>query len=837
MRSFLAFVTFAAVILCGGIALRAADPAPADVGALKNITIYAGTEGAAPLRIRGADSRQQVNVTGEYATGAVRDLTRTAKYETSPAGIVQVDDNGLLSPLADGSTTLTVRTKDGHLATLAVTVQQFSSPIAVNFPNQIVPIFTKLGCNSGGCHGKSGGQNGFRLSLLGFEPTEDYEHLVKEARGRRIFPAAPARSLLLLKATGALPHGGGKRMDVDSDDYRRMARWIAQGIPFGKPEDPFVSGIDVFPAQRVMARGGEQQLVVTARYSDGTAEDVSRQALYEPNEKEMAAVDATGHVVVNQQPGDVAIMIRYQGKVAVYRAMLPLGAPVDHLPPAKNFIDDLVFNKLKAVGMPPSAVCSDSTFLRRVTVDIAGRFPTEKELTAFVADTDAAKRDKCIDRLVDSNDYADYFADKWSALLRNKRTNAGYAKGTFAFHDWIRDSLLTNKPYDQFVREVVTASGDIDENPAVAWYRQVKDPTAQLEDVGQLFLGMRMHCAQCHHHPFERWSQQDYYGFAAFFSNTSIKQSTTGDETVYHRRGVASAVNPKTRLSVKPASPGGTPLELSPDDDPRVALAQWMTAPSNPFFAKSLANRYWKHFFGRGIVEPEDDIRDTNPPTNPQLLDALASHFSGGGFDLKDLVRTICRSQVYQLDSIPNAFNEVDKQNFSRYYPKRLEAEVLLDAVTTVTGAPYKFENLPAGTRAVQLPDNSFNQASYFLTVFGRPDSASACECERSGEASLAQSLHLLNAREIQDMLQIPSGRAAKLASDSARSDDDKLRELYHLAFSRDPDISEIAAAKGYIEQAVGKADAKQDKPTVVRHAYEDIVWALLNTKEFSFNH
>ena len=674
MRSFIALITFAIFMASAAPATFAImTPPVAEVGALKQITIYAGVELAAPLQLRGADARQQLAVTGLYASGATRDLTRLVRYEASPANVVQIDAAGLLSPLAEGSATVLARGADGVTGTLKVQVQQFAAQIPVNFPNQVVPIFTKLGCNSGGCHGKSGGQNGFRLSLLGFEPTEDYEHLVKEARGRRIFPASPTQSLLLLKASGTLPHGGGKRLAVGDDDYRLLVRWIAQGMRYGSSADPTVKSIDVYPVERTMPRGGMQQLVVTARYSDGSSEDVTRQALYEANEKEMASVDAAGHVNVNQQPGDVAIMVRYQARVAVYRAMLPLGAPVENLPPAKNFVDDLVFKKLKAVGMPPSALCSDETFLRRVTIDIAGRFPTDQELRTFVANPETSKRDKVIDRLLDSTDYADYFADKWSALLRNKRVNAGYARGTYAFHDWVRDSLLTNKPYDQFVREILTASGDMDENPPVAWYRQVKDPTAQLEDVGQLFLGMRMHCAQCHHHPFERWSQQDYYGFAAFFSNTAMKANPqTGEEIVIHRRGNASAINPKTKQPVKPASPGSAPLELSPDDDPRAALADWMTRPGNPFFARSLANRYWKHFFGRGIVEPEDDIRDTNPPTNPELLDALADHFAKSGFDLKDLVRTLCRSQVYQLDSLPNAFNEVDKQNFSRYYPKRL---------------------------------------------------------------------------------------------------------------------------------------------------------------------
>ena len=838
MRSVTAQITFAAFALFATHALFAADPAAPDLGALKTVTINTSSEAATSLHLRGADARQQLVVTGAYASGAMRDLTRQIQYDIAPAGIVKVDDTGIVIPLGDGSATITAKSKDGPSSTLAVSVEKFGTLIPVNFPNQVVPVFTKLGCNGGGCHGKSGGQNGFRLSLLGFEPTEDYEHLVKEARGRRLFPASPTRSLLLLKATGTLPHGGGKRTDIGSDEYRLITRWIAQGMRYGNAEDPIVTSIDVFPAQRIMARGGDQQLIVTAHYSDGSTEDVTRQALFEANEKEMASVDAAGHVTVNQQPGDVAIMVRFQIRATVFRAMLPLGAPVDNLPIAKNFVDNLVFNKLKAVGMPPSPICSDSTFLRRASVDIAGRFPTETEMQSFVADNDPAKRDKCVDRLVDSTDYADYFADKWSALLRNKRVNASFAKGTYAFHDWVRDGLLANKPYDVFVREIITASGDIDDNPAVAWYRQVKDPTAQLEDVGQLFLGMRMHCAQCHHHPFEKWSQQDYYSFAAFFSTTAIKNATrTGEETVYHRRGTAQAVNPKTKQSVKPASPGGEPLDLTPDDDPRTSLADWMTRRDNPFFARSLANRYWKHFFARGIVEPEDDIRDTNPPTNPELLDALASHFSGHGYDLKDLIRTICKSSTYQLDSLPNAFNEVDKQNFSRYYPKRLQAEVLLDSVTALTGSATNFNGLPPGTRAIQLPDNFFNNSSYFLTVFGRPDSASSCECERSGEASLAQSLHLLNAREIQDMLTAQAGRAAKLAADKDRSDIDKIRELYHVAFCREPEPSEMAASKGYIEQLQAKADKKDDKATIIRKSYEDIVWALINTKEFSFNH
>jgi hypothetical protein len=844
MRSLTIFIGFSIALAAVG-STRAADQSTSakqvaiqDLGPLKSLAICPGDPTLTALKLHGADARQQLVVTGSFASGAQRDLTREVRYEASPAGIVEVDRNGLVTAISDGSATVTVKTGDNSAATLPVTVEQFATPAPVNFPNRVVPVFTKLGCNSGGCHGKLSGQNGFKLSLLGFEPAEDYEHLVKEARGRRLFPAAPDRSLLLLKATGTLPHGGGKRLDAGTDDYRLIARWIAQGMPYGKADAPTVAKIEVFPPQRVMSRGGNQQLVVTARYTDGSAEDVTRESLYAANETEMAKVDADGHVQILQQPGDVAVMVRYQGKVSVCRATVPLGAPTDKLPSAANFIDELVFKKLKEVGMPTSDVCPDATFIRRVTLDIAGRLPTSEESQQFIIDNNPAKRDKLIDALLFGTDYADYFANTWSSLLRNKRVQATYARGTFEFHDWVRDSLYANKPYDQFVREVITATGEVDGNPAVGWYRQVKEPNQQLEDVAQLFMGMRLQCAQCHHHPFEKWSQQDYYQFSAFFSRVGRKgNAQTGDDIVFHRRGVPAATNTKTKQSVKPAGLGETPLDVPAEQDPRVLLADWMTRKENPFFARSLVNRYWKHFFGRGIVDPEDDMRETNPPTNPELLDALAKHFTDSNFDLKELVRTICRSRTYQLDSTPNEYNAIDKQNFSRFYPRRVPAEVLLDSVDVVAGIPSKFDAMPAGTRAVQLPDNSFNANTYFLQVFGRPDSSSACECERSQEPSLAQSLHLLNAKDLHEKVAAPEGRAAKLAADVTRSDEDKVHELYRLAFSREPDVSEVAAAVGYIERSAAKGDAKENAAKKKQAAYEDVIWALINTKEFSFNH
>jgi hypothetical protein len=807
-------------------------PAPVKITALE--FHFAGDDSKS-LRLRGSDARQQILITAKLEDSSERDFTRAAAYEIKPAGVVKIDTNGFIIPLRDGGATITAKA-GGIASTMSVTVENFRQQTSINFPNQIVPIFTKTGCNGGGCHGKSGGQNGFRLSLLGFEPAEDYEHLVKEARGRRLFPAAPDHSLLLMKGTATLPHGGGKRLDLDSDDYRLLVRWIRQGMPYGSTNDPVVDRIEVFPQQRTLALGAEQQLAVVAHYTDGHVEDVTRSALYEANDKDMAKTEESGLVKLYQQPGDVAVMVRYQAKVAVFRATIPLGATVTNLPIAKNFIDELVFKKLKTIGMPPSNPADDATFLRRVTIDVAGRLPSADETKQFLSEARDDKRERWIERLLESPDYADHFANKWTALLRNKRTDPKQNRMTYTFHAWVRDSLLENRPYNEFVRELLTASGEVTQNPAVAWYRQVKDTTTQLEDTAQVFLGQRLKCAECHHHPFERWSQQDYYSFAAFFSQVGRKPSgQPGDEIIFAKRTVASATNKKTKQSVMPAGLGAARVKLSADDDARQALADWMTSPQNRFFARSLVNRYWKHFFNRGLVEPEDDMRETNPATNPELLDTLAKSFVENGYDLKQLVRTICNSRTYQLSSVPNEHNRVDKQNFSRYYPKRLTAEVLLDSVNAVTKSESAFAGLPAGTHAVQLPDNSFNAASYFLTVFGRPDMASSCECERSQDASLAQSLHLLNAKDIQEKLSRDGGRAAILAEDSTRSDDDKLRDLYLLAFSREPNATEISTGKSHVEKIV---KAGGDKEVAARRqAYEDIVWALLNTKEFLFNH
>ncbi len=709
----------------------------------------------------------------------------------------------------------------------------------VSFLNDVIPVMTKASCNSGACHAKAGGgQNGFQLSLLGFEPEYDYDSLVKEGRGRRVSPVAPEHSLILLKASGAVPHGGGTRLPRDSEGYRTLRNWIVQGAKGLDKSEPQLVSITVQPERGIVEMGQKQQLSAQARYSDGSVRDVTSLSLFETNDEAMAEVTGDGLVTIHEIPGKVSIMVRYMGKAAVFTASVPLGAPMDHLPEPKNFIDELVFANLKELGIPPSPVVDDATFLRRVTLDITGRLPTLEETKAFLDSDDPHKRDQLIDRLLRSPGYADYFANKWTLLLKNRRDDAADITSNFAFHAWMRDSLLANVSYDQIVRELLAATGTVISNPPVAWYKRVKDPKQQLEDVAQLFLGVRLNCAQCHHHPFERWSQDDYYSLAAFFSQVGRKPTgIRGEDLIFHKRGIAKAKNVRSGAELRPMALGDDVGEIPPDEDPRLRLADWMAAPENPFFAKAVTNRYWKHFFGRGLIEPEDDIRDTNPPSNPELLAALERHFIESGFDLKELVRVITRSKTYQLSANPNEYNLVDRQNYSRFYPRRLPAEVLLDSIDDLAGYRTIFPNLPPGTRAVALPDNSYNKLSEFLRVFGRPDSTSVCECERVQTSSLAQSLHLINSVELKRKLASSKGRAAKLAASDV-DPGEKIRELYLVAFSREPRPEELQAALDYLQEPIETPDGKpMNSSQAARQNFQDIIWALINTKEFLFNH
>jgi hypothetical protein len=700
-------------------------------------------------------------------------------------------------------------------------------------------MLTRHGCNAGVCHAKAGnGQNGFQLSLLGFEPAEDYEHLVKEARGRRLFPAVPENSLLLRKATAAVPHGGGRRIAEDSEAARILTEWIRQGALWDGDSAPALLRLTVTPSKGTVPRGQSQQLQVAAEYADGSVRDITQRALYESNDRAMAEVSSSGLVTVTDLPGKVSIMVRYQGLVSVFNASVPLGAAVDSVPPAQNFIDELVFSNLRELGVPPSPLADDSVFLRRITLDVAGRLPTAAETAEFLSSAAPDRRTAVIERLLASPDHADFFAGKWTALLKNRRDDASDITSNFAFHAWVRDSLLANKPYDQFVREILAATGTVIGNPPVAWYKRVKEPKQQQEDVAQLFLGVRMQCAQCHHHPFERWSQNDYYGLTAFFSQVGRKPTATrGEDMIFHKRGAAAAVNIRSGIAVPPAALGTAIPTIAADQDPRLLLADWMAAPDNPFFARALVNRYWKHFFRRGLIEPEDDIRDSNPPTNPELLAALEKHFIESRFDLRELVRVIVSSSAWQLSSIPLTDNLVDQQNYSRYYPRRLQAEVMLDAIDDLAGTRTDFPNLPPGTRAIALPDNSYNTSSPFLRVFGRPENESVCECERGQSSSLSQSLHLMNAGDIRGKLASGSGRAEQLAK-SELAVEQKIEELYLVAFSRKPTPAELQTAVEYvISPQTDAAGAPIEPARAVREAFQDLVWALMNTREFMFNH
>jgi hypothetical protein len=803
-------------------AAQATDQTKVDAAAIQSLAIEPAT-----ATLRGRDSVQQLVVTAKLAGDVLRDATTSAKYSSSDDKVARVEPSGAIFPVADGTAEITVEIA-GKTAKVAVTVSHTAEELPINFPNQIVPIFTKLGCNSGGCHGKASGQNGFKLGLLGFEPTLDYEALVKEARGRRLFPAAPDRSLLLVKATGQVPHGGGKRMDAGNHEYNLIRRWIITGMPYGKPDDPVVAKITVNPPHRLLPRGGQQQITVTAHYSDGSNEDVTRHAQYESNETDIAVVDSGGLVKSLDSSGEAAVMARYQGTVAVFRATVPLGKPIAQYPdfPPKNFIDQHTLAKWKQLGIVPSELASDSEFIRRAMIDICGTPPTPAEVQAFLADNDPNKRDKLIDQLLEREEYADYFTLKWADILRVKRRgNPLLRRSTYGFSRWIKEQLLLDTPYDQFVRSVLAAQGDVNINPPVGWYREIRTPEAAVDDAAQVFLGLRIQCARCHHHPFEKWSQDDYYGFAAFFARVGRKpdpENPQGDQRIFALRS-GEINHPKTSKPMKPKGLDGPELDVPADQDRRQHLADWLGDTANPFFARAACNRMWTHFFSRGIVNPEDDMRVTNPPSNPELLDALAKDFIEHKYSIKHLIRTICKSRTYQLSSIPNEFNKHDKQNYARYYPKRMQAEVMHDAIVAVTGSPTSFGGLPAGTRAIALPDES--SATYFLTVFGKPQRESACECERVGQANLAQSLHLLNSNEIQG--KISGGtRVNAWMADQAKTDSDKLTELWLACFARTPTADEMELATKHIE-------AKKDKK---KEAYEDIMWALINTKEFLFN-
>jgi Protein of unknown function (DUF1553)/Protein of unknown function (DUF1549) len=787
----------------------------------------------AAFTLRGSDDVQRLLVTGAAeGIGDERslDLSRLASYVSSDPKVVSVSADGLVLPRGDGAAEVRA-TWGGRTVAARVTVTDSSGEQPVSFRNQIVPLFSKMGCNAGGCHGKATGQNGFKLSLFGFDPKFDYSALVEEARGRRVFPAAPDRSLVLLKATAAVPHGGGRRLTKDSQEYALLLRWLRAGMPPGSDQDPRVTRIECFPKSCVVGRRSEHQVLVTAYYTDGSHRDVTREAQFKSNETGIATVDGDGLVRTEENTGETAVMARYMGQVDVCRVTIPLSDAAAQAPwpalPAGNYVDALVQAKWKKLKLTPSPLADDSTFLRRASLDCIGTLPTPQETRAFLDDRDPNKREKVVDALLARNEYADYWAVKWGDLLRNKRSGQkSQQRGTYAFHAWIRNAFASNMPYDQFVRAIVAAQGTVDQHPPVIWYRTVRDLTQQTNDTSELFLGMRINCAQCHHHPYEKWGQDDYYQLQAFFGHVGRKSGEISDEPAIFVRPDGDVRNPATGKIMQPHGLAGPELQIGGDEDPRQRLVDWMTEADNPYFARAVANRYWAAFMGRGLVDPVDDMRVTNPPSNPELLDALAKDLIEHKFDLKHLIRTIMVSTAYQLSSEPAPGNIHDQQNYARAYPRRLSAEVMLDAINDVAGASESFPGLPKHTRAIQLPDESVD--SYFLDVFGRPTRETPCECERSREANLAQALDLLNSTDVQNKVSAPNGRLARLLKERTSHTDDAavVEELYLSALARPPRADELKKVLTYL-------DAQIDR----KAAYEDVLWALLNTKEFLFNH
>lgn len=696
----------------------------------------------------------------------------------------------------------------------------------VDFGNDVLPLLSRHGCNSGGCHGKASGQNGFKLSLFGFDVSADYDAIVKEDRGRRVFLAAPDQSLFLQKAIGAVPHGGGARFDPQSEAYQILRKWIANGAPQASPNAPRIVELVVEPAEATLLAGAQTKLHVTAKYSDGTARDVTSQAEYSSNLGPVAGVDDVGLVTANGQSGEAAVMARYMNRVAVFRALVPHGPQLDSIPEFKplNFVDELLVAKWKKLGLTPSAVADDSTFLRRATIDLCGRLPTVAETRDFLQSNSPTKREELVDRLIESPDYSAYFAMRWGSILRNSKL-AGADQASFAFHNWLKDLIAQNRPYDELVRGVVAAAGEWQDAPAINWYWQMRDDQLHqvTSDTAQVFLGVRLQCARCHHHPYERWSQEDYYGLAGFF--TRLGRKGFGQPPPYFSSATPTTgeMNPLTRKVPEPKFPDGEYAKFTAEQDPRHALVDWMVQPDNPFFARVMVNRMWGHFFGRGLVNEVDDMRASNPAVNEELLAALAKDFVEHRFDMKHLIKNIVKSRAYQLSSEPTEANQNDRQSFARFYARRLIAEVFHDAVDQACGTKTKFGGISDNARAVDLPNEGFG--SYFLDTFDRPQRVTGCECERSSGATLAQVLLLANSDEIENKIAEGNGRIAALMKTELPLPE-KVEDIYLASLSRLPNPSERTAALSFLEQV-------EDK----QRGLEDLLWSLLNSKEFMFNH
>jgi hypothetical protein len=715
----------------------------------------------------------------------------------------------------------------------AVPVAADDAP-TLNFANDVLPLLSRAGCNAGACHAKPAGQGGFKLSVFAYDPKSDYRAIVKDGRGRRVFPAAPEESLLLKKPTMTVEHGGGVRLKADSDAYRTLLTWIKQGMPYAGAKDPTLVAVEVSPREGSYKKLATQPLRVLAKYSDGSTRDVTQLADFQSMEKELARVDEGGVVRVGETPGEGVIVARYMGLVDVSRVTVPsevvLPDSLYAALPVKNFIDPLVYARHKKLGIAPSEPCGGSEFIRRASLDAIGALPTAEEVRAFLDDPDPKRREKLIDRLLADPRYGDHWANKWGDLLRPNPFRAG-VKSVYTLDEWIRQSFRENKPFDQFVREILTARGSTHRDGPVVVLRDRREPADITTFVSQVFLGLRLECAKCHHHPNEKWGQEDFYQFAAFFGQLrrkgqGISAPISGEaEFIGFVPGTSGEVrHPVTGEIMRPKPLDGPLAAVDPKHDPREALAAWVSQPDNPFFARATVNRVWGELMGRGIVHPVDDFRASNPPTNPALLDALAKDFVTHGYDLKHLIRTIMCSNVYQLSSIPNQYNARDTRNFSRFYRRRPTAEVSLDTLCDLTGVPESLQGLAPGSRAVRVWNNRLD--SDFLDAFGRPNASADPPCERQAEGSVVQALHLMNSTRLMAKIGNANGRAARLAK-SERTPVDIVNELYLAAYARYPNPKELEAATA----AFTATGATRQSAT------EDVLWALINSAEFVFNH
>lgn len=764
---------------------------------------------------------QTVIVQAEYADGITRDVTDRATWKVDHEDRVARTGNRF-TPKADGAAKLTVAFESKSVE-VPICVKQASVDPPISFKLDVMPVFMRAGCNVGSCHGSARGKDGFRLSLFGFDPDGDYYRLTHEQPTRRIDLSIPTECLLIEKATGQVPHTGGSPTKQGDPLYNTLVRWLEAGAPADKGKVPTIDSLEVYPPAALMDGAGEtQQLTVRAKYSDGTDRDVTGLALFLSNNDNAAAVSKEGKVTAANR-GEAFVMARYEKQtVGVPFIVLPKGLAFKwRNPPSNNYIDDLVDAKLKQLRIQPSELCTDSEYIRRVTLDVCGVLPTPTESEQFIADKDPEKREKLVDHLLARKEFVELWVMKWSELLQIRSGPAASYKATLLYYNWLQEQIAGNVPIDQMVQKLLGSTGGTFSNPATNYYQMEQDRLKIAENVAQVFMGMRIQCAQCHNHPFDRWTMDDYYSFAAFFAQIGRKQGADPRETIVFNSGSGEVNHLVGGRVMAPKFLGGATPDCA-GKDRRVVLARWLASPENPYFAKNLANIVWAHFFGRGIVHQVDDVRVSNPPVNGPLLDALARHFTDYKYDFKRLVRDICTSRTYQLSTITNETNAFDDRNFSHATLRRIRAEVLLDCITEATETKDKFAGLPRGARAVQIADG--NTATYFLTTFGRASRETVCSCEVKMEPNLGQALHLLNGESVHQ--KVKEGAVVKHLLEAKKSTPQVLSDLYLRCLSRRPTDDETRSVES---QLIGAKDQ--------RLALEDVFWALLNSREFLFNH